>query len=571
MSNIAKTSPTPVVAANGSGFTARLAAPRKEIERDFLRMGEQLIACTRLVNETSESYARMAGTLAGPDFSELTGSLERLSELVAGLDRDRIVTQAFLKELDDIAEQFPGRIGALTRAVRTLRMFFVTARTAAATTGKREDKLLKFVEEFTTLGNQLESSVASFADTFGRMRGSLDAASDMNARFGDQHAELLGSIAAEQMRNLEVMDRCRLWAERRVTVHSERSDTINERVTRAVSTLQVGDSTRQRVEHVEEILKKLNEIDDATAVSVVHTLASAQLRGAIEDFDGETGALATALQDLVRSTQTMLDAAAADSDTLLANGDSALGAIESSLHEIARMLEQYERSNAALLVAIDQLVAAVGNMLEHMSAFDDIRQTVRILSLNATLRSRALGEDGRAFRQVAADLRILNDETDAPVAEVMERLEKSEAVLRGFLDSRASNDESRTNAVQELLDAARWRVGEIVRHLRDDAAFMAEAGPRALAQLRDAAETATDRRDFCAEWRTVGEELAEIAEEPGLHSAVTDEQADLIADIYSIYSMNAEREIHRNLLGMGGTEESPSNGEEKDTFDDIFF
>jgi hypothetical protein len=153
----------------------------------------------------------------------------------------------------------------------------------------------------------------------------------------------------------------------------------------------------------------------------------------------------------------------------------------------------------------------------------------------------------------------------------MERLEKSEAVLRGFLDSRASNDESRTNAVQDLLDAARRRVGEIVRHLRDHAAFMAEAGPRALAELRDAAETATDRRDFCAEWRKVGAELADIAEEPDLHPDITDEQADLLAEIYRIYSMNAEREIHRSLLGMGGTEESPSNGEEKDTFDDIFF
>jgi chromosome segregation ATPase len=561
----------PAFPGGHADFTARLAAPRKEIEHEFLQMGEKLIACTRLLNETSEAYAEMAGALAGSDFSELTDSVDRLSGLVARLDRDRIATQAFLKELNDLTVQFPDRIGALTRAVRTLRMFFVTVHSVAATTGHRDANLLQFVEEFQKLGSELEGSVASFADAFARMRDSLHAASEMNAQFGAQLAELLDRIAAERTRNLEAMNRCRLWAESRVSAHAQRSERINARVSRAVSTLQVGDSTRQRVEDVEEALQRLSGVDDPPSVSAVYALTSAQLRGAIADFDSETGALAQSLQELLQDTRAMLDSAAADSDALLSSGDSALGAIDGSLQQIAGMLAQYESCDAALSVAIDQLVAAVGNMLDHVSAFDDIRQTVRLLSINATLRSNALDEDGRAFRQVATDLRSLNDETDAPVEEVMDRLEKCGATLRGFLDARNSGEESRTDAMQDTLETSRQRVGNIATRLRDRASFMADTGPRALAELHDATATVTDRQDFCATWRGIAAELAALAGEQDLRASGGDQRAELLAEIYKIYSMKAERDIHNALLGTAPEEDSPPNGEEEDSLGDIFF
>lgn len=561
----------PAFPGGHADFTARLAAPRREIEHEFLQMGEKLIACTRLLNETSEAYAEMAGALAGSDFSELTDSVDRLSELVARLDRDRIATQAFLKELNDLTVQFPDRIGALTRAVRTLRMFFVTVHSVAATTGHRDANLLQFVEEFQKLGSELEGSVASFADAFARMRDSLHAAGEMNAQFGAQLAELLDRIAAERTRNLEAMNRCRLWAESRVSAHAQRSERINARVSRAVSTLQVGDSTRQRVEDVEEALQRLSGIDDPPSVSAIHALTAAQLRGAIADFDSETGALAQSLQELLQDTRTMLDSAAADSDALLSSGDSALGAIDNSLQQIAGMLAQYESCDAALSVAIDQLVAAVGNMLDHVSAFDDIRQTVRLLSINATLRSNALDEDGRAFRQVATDLRSLNDETDAPVEELMDRLEKCGATLRGFLDARNSGEESRTDAMQDTLETSRQRVGNIATRLRDRANFMADTGPRALAELRDAAATVTDRQDFCAAWRRIAAELAALAGEQDLRASGGDQRAELLAEIYKTYSMKAERDIHNALLGTAPEEDSTPNGEEADSLGDIFF
>jgi hypothetical protein len=100
---------------------------------------------------------------------------------------------------------------------------------------------------------------------------------------------------------------------------------------------------------------------------------------------------------------------------------------------------------------------------------------------------------------------------------------------------------------------------------------MSETGPRALAQLRDAAETVTHRQDFCAAWRTIADELDALAGEPDLHAAGADHQAGLLGEISKIYSMKAERDIHNNLLGIVAKAGSPPDGEEEATSDDIFF
>ena len=197
-----------------------------------------------------------------------------------------------------------------------------------------------------------------------------------------------------------------------------------------------------------------------------------------------------------------------DSEMLLSSGDTALSEIDSSLQRTARMLEQYERGDAARAVAIDQVVSTVGKMLDHIGAFDEIRKNVRQLSLNSTLKARALDEDGRAFQQVASDLRALSDETNAPVEEMVKNLENSAALLRDFLGSRRNGEERLISEMQNNVSKASKCVSQIAGQLRLQAECMANTGPEALSQLNIAASTVHDRQDFCSEWRTVASELS---------------------------------------------------------------
>lgn len=562
-----------LLVSNVADLTTRLAAPRKEIERNFIQMGDKLIASTRLLNETSEAYSQMAGALAGTEFTNLTESLKGLSTHISSVDHSRAATKDFLTALNSLTDQFPDCIHLLTRAVRTLRMFFITARVTASLTGQKENSLQQLTDQFSELGTQLDGNVSYFIDAFKSMRSSLNAATSMNEKLGAQHAKLLDGIAAEQKNNIEAMETRRVWAENRIAIHGDTSAKINAGISRAVGTLQVGDSTRQRVEHVEEALLALQEIDDKATLSTAFTLMAAQIDGAIKDFDGEAAALIRSFEELISDTEALLERASEDSEMLLLSGDAALGLIDNSLQRTARMLEQYERGNAARSVAIDQLVTAVSNMLDHIGAFDEIRSSVRLLSLNSTLKATTLDEDGRAFRQVASDLRALSDETNKPVEDMVENLERSATLLREFLESRNAGNGERITEMRETVNQASQCVAHIAGQLRRQAESMAKTGPEALTQLNVAAATVRDRQDFCAEWRIIALELSELSR--ANTQLVVGADNSTISGIYNRYTMKAERNIHNAFFGLNIEKEEEIFGDLQDTagaeLEDIFF
>ena len=556
-------------------ITNRLAIPRQEIEHDFIQMGEKLIASTRLLYETSDAYNQMAGALAGPQISDLTDLLKIFSNDISKVNHTCSATQEFLNDLNSLTGQFSESIHILKRAVRTLSIFFVTARVTASVTGSEEINLVQFTDQFSELGSQLDGNVTSFVDAFKSMGSSLFAATSMNEKLAEQHAKLFDEITAEQTKNLETMESRRIWAEGRIATHGDRSLRITSRISRAVGNLQVGDSTRQRVEHVEETLQSLHEIDDEETVVAIRTLMSAQVSGAISDFDGEFSELVRSVDDLIEDTEALLERASEDSEMLLSSGDTALSEIDSSLQRTARMLEQYERGDAARAVAIDQVVSTVGKMLDHIGAFDEIRKNVRQLSLNSTLKARALDEDGRAFQQVASDLRALSDETNAPVEEMVKNLENSAALLRDFLESRKNGEEHLISEMQNNVSKASKCVSQIAGQLRLQAECMANTGPEALSQLNIAASTVHDRQDFCSEWRTVASELSTPSTDEDLRKFASITDNKFLSDAYEKFTMKAERDIYHNLFGADANstdqKKDNSNQSEESGLDDIFF
>jgi ElaB/YqjD/DUF883 family membrane-anchored ribosome-binding protein len=212
-------------------------------------------------------------------------------------------------------------------------------------------------------------------------------------------------------------------------------------------------------------------------------------------------------------------------------------------------------------------------MLDHIGAFDNIRSSVRLLSLNSTLKATTLDEDGRAFRQVASDLRELSDETNKPVENMVENLEQSATLLREFLESRNAGNGERIAEMRETVNQASQCVAHIAGQLRRQAESMAKTGPEALTQLNVAAATVRDRQDFCAAWRVIASELSG----PSYANAQSGSDVDdsVISRIYTRYTMKAERDIHKAFFGLDIETDGQPSDDLDDTagaeLDDIFF
>ncbi len=559
----------PVARGNLSDLSNRLAAPRRAIEREFQQMGERLIACVRFLNETSAAYDDLPGTLASPEFIDALGALETISTHVRELDEDCRETQAFLAKLSRFTGEIPLGIAGLTKVVRTFLLFSIKARIVIAPLANRQNDIADFAEAMVASSVSLGSSISAVADAFPPVRDSIDAASSVSDAFASHHAALLGGVAAELTRNLSAMGKHRDWAKGQAAAHSARTERIRSRVGRAVGTLQIGDITRQRVEHVENAMTSIALRDDSDLIAVVCPLLASQIDGAVKDFNGEIKVLAASLGSLAQDAEATLKAADTDVETLLSAGDTAFGAITNSLRQIEGMLREYEQGSAALAGKVDRLVAAVENMLEYLGNFESIGRQIETNSLNAVIKSNSLNDTRQAFQFVALEMRSLAAKTRAPVIEITASMKNTAEILSNYLATRAARKGIGAVKILEIVESTQQNIKKVSIHLRDCVALMAKSGPEAVARLHEAANAVSNQQNFCKDWREICSELAMLGLSGNPDAAA---RGDVLAQIFEMYTMKAERDIHNALLGSVDQAAKPDRGEALEaSLDDIFF
>ncbi len=549
-----------------------LAVPRASIERDFLEMGDRLVACAQLFGEMSSAYEDMPKALDGDDYHAAVELLQEVSALAARIVVDNRDTSVFLEEMSVIVRGAERAAEAMPDFVRTIRSVASVARITAAGLRTGERDLTDFTLNMKSSAETIAGAVHGFSAVLARMRDSVQEAAVLNAPLAERNAALLERIETELASAFEAMDKQRSWAAEQAADHTARSARIGAGLSNAVGALQVGDSTRQRVEHVEQALTLVASADEHITVQAGAVLLSEQLVDAIGAFEGEVDILATSLSELLKEAVDMLESIARDTETILSAGGSAFGTLRRSIDRIRRMFEDYRRDSAVLALTIGNLVERVEEMLAYLDTFDAIGKDIELVSLNAAIKSRTLGDEGRAFRKVAEELRALARDMAPAVERVNGHLSKSGDSLRRYLDTGASNGAGADAARREAVAAAERRIDGVAARLQDRASFISETGPQAVTLLQKASALVTDRRDRCAAWRKGAAELAGIGAGHSHDACIEGNAEDLLASIFGLYTMQAERDVHFRLFSAphGWTAPAEPNAGEA-ALGDIFF
>src|SRR5690606_35665174 len=257
------------------------------------------------------------------------------------------------------------------------------------------------------------------------------------------------------------------------------------RIGSAVMALQVGDATRQRLEHVEAALGNLADVladkpvhglsigEEAKAetLAALATLQQALLTSAAEDFDRE-----------VQEAETALDALAADASVIMErsrnlygsdNGSaSAMAALNAQLRTASAILRDCETERAKLETVATAVHDTVGVLLGHVAAVQDIEANMRLVSLNAAVRCAQLGPRGASLNVIATQLRELTSETVVAAEAAMSQLDQSSELAKAF-GAEATGDsagqigrlEQQANHALTLLTALDARLAEALGSL----------------------------------------------------------------------------------------------------------
>ncbi len=355
----------------------------------------------------------------------------------------------------------------------------------------------------------------------------------------------------------------------------ELAGAIRTQVGAALGALQIGDSTRQRLEHV---VTALGMLDQATADATVDPdtvrstechvlpLLAGQLHAAADDFDREATSVVAALVAIVPQAEALRgvrgDGGSAE------GGDGFLHDLEASVAEIEALTRRLRSADAETEAAVTTIVRLVDAMVSRTAMVRRLQRHVQQLAFNIDLKSRRLASNGGII--VAADhIRRVANQLDNAAIGITAAIDTLETIGRTVRAANTATVDPGT-MLTSLMNAIREGA------IQSDRAAEA-AGDAAARMLRMLATTSTDLQDKIrvgTTIRAIGDRLAASAAD-GPSSPPDDHGPlhTLMPAIARLYTMAAEREVHQRYLlpGMAPVHVEPAGVDDDDLLDDGLF
>jgi hypothetical protein len=533
-----------------------LALPRAQIEATFVRVGASLGEGAAILNRVTKVFEALPAELESPQLGEAS---DRLADV--GLQA-RLISESFAAELADLT-QLVGVVAAadhpiasLRRNIKMMGIVSINARVVAASIVGDSDDFDVFTTDIAQLSEAANATIQEFTALYRQLAAEVTQAAQQRSEFQRVHAQSLSGLAASMDGALDAVARQRAVSVAGSAETGRVSRQIVSRIANAVMALQVGDATRQRIEHVESGVQKLGDLldgnaleadDIAAAQAAIGGLQAAQLAAAAQAFEADIAEASDALRDL------SADACAIMSHSRSIYGDGADGvespltALSRAVRDAAIVLLDCETERGKIELVATAVLRTVDALLAHVAAVQEVEANMRLVSLNAAVKCAQLGPRGAALNVIARQLRELTGETVTSAEAAMAGLKEAARLARSFGAAANGDATGRVGQLEHEATAALVLLQGVDSALANALATLERDGPDVIAKLGNAAETFADQAAISEAMRDLHQRL--VAECPPAGGTAPSAIAPTLDMFWAAYTMDAERRIHEQLLG----------------------
>jgi len=542
---------------------AGLENARSVVEQRFLAAGEVLGFAVGGVGQLIGALDKLAGALDTETVAATRAELDHAAQNLLGLQVRLEQRRGQTRALSRVVDQLRGGIEEMRRDLAYLRVFALNIKvTAAGIPGAGADfavfaqeisdrieagrlELEAFAAEVEVLHQQLQSALAHEQALAGECERLIPAVPNGLSASADEitaHHEKVARVATD-VRGL--------------------AQNIQRTVGAALGALQVGDSTRQRIEHVQLGLRQVaahGQAGSASLGAAVHPLLAAQLGAAAADFN----------RDAAQIQQSMAGIAGDAAELLrlrdLAFGGSAAGGgfldrMTLHLGQALGLVDRMEVADAEAAGTGRAAVDAVDALSRRIAVLQSIKTDVQQMALNTTLKCARIGDAGKPLSVIAIELRNHAGLLEGSARQAQDALETLAA------DAAQMVQERTVDAAGAALTAATARVRNANAQVEAELAALAEQGEAVVRALREAA----GQLDFHGE---IGAalETAAVALDATAQGAAPEPAPEILAQVLQAiaksYTMAQEREVHAAMVGeiqeQGVRETTVEAGDELD-------
>ena len=544
-----------------AALSTALAKPRQEIEEAFVSVGSRLSEGAAMLNRLTRQFEALPAALQGEEVAEASSQLRAVARTALQLTEDFAKEKADLTRLVEVVSAANSPIGELRRTVKMIGIVSINARvTAAGIVGDNEDFEV-FTTDIATLSDSARSTIHEFSQVYRQLVTEVDRAASQRDRFDAAHADTLTELAHSLDETLEALDRQRQSAVESSAETGRVSRQIVGRIGSAVMALQVGDATRQRLEHVEAGLDCLADIlggkpvDGAEfgetagneALTALSLLQQEQLRATAADFAGEVGEAEEALRALASDAGTIM----ARSRNLYGDGEneaSALTVLSAQLRVATEILRDCEIERSKLEAVAAAVQQTVSILLGHVAAVQDIEANMRLVSLNAAVRCAQLGPRGASLTVIASQLRELTTETVVAAEAAMAQLDEASALAGAFGAAAGGDNAGQIGRLEQQANHAMTLLTRLDEGLSAAMESLNADGPKVIGLLQAAAQGIDGQSRLAESMDDIALQIAGLSSD-AMPDPLAAELVPVLERLRKTYTMEAERQIHSRFFG----------------------
>ncbi|MDM9620223.1 chemotaxis protein [Rhizobium sp. S96] len=547
---------------SGSSISETLESARSQVEARFLEGGTVLLSVMDVLNRLLNSLDSISKALDTNESSDtgadLRSTVKSLTDL-PGVERAR---QGALSSLAETGYALRKHVADMQETMRYLRTFAVTVKI----TGAGLPEFAGFAQEILERISSGTEEVNGFARHLESLEKDVKTALAFGTNIALKYSETVPEVAKA------LHDDARKIADHRQHLAAVARDVsavargIQSKVASTLSALQIGDITRQRIEHVQstfELLETFLAGDESASLdgdarkrlqNVIHHLTAAQMNDMCKDFHRDSQNVVKTIASFSHDTQEIMRLRDQMSGGGGGNFMRALETSVSAAHEIVKQVDaatqQADRVGQSTLGTAARLLQSIGNIRA-------VKTDIHYMALNTNLRCSRLGEEGKSINVVTAELRIFAGKLDDSADAIVTGLPALEAAAGNVVPTNGNGSgglaEDLTSAVSNIRSAADT--------MEDELKILSEHGREVASKislLTSKLDFQSDLGDVLAQCADVLEEIAgaEIADISDIAEAV----APLDKRIFKLYTMAQERTVHRDIVPA--TEEAATQVEE---------
>jgi len=491
-----------------------------------------------LLDKVTSAFGKDAVDATVSDLAATAGQLRVLPQVHAG-------RQTAMSGLAVAGAAIQEDVDAMLETLRYLRTFAVTVKI----TGAGAAAFANFADEMLDRIQSGRRQVDDFADLLRRMREQVKAAVDLGRDLTVQYDGSVPQLASNLTRDASRIGDHHGDIQRIASALTDLVRQVQGKVARILSALQIGDMTRQRVEHVQAGLAMLAEegVAGQPQGAALLALLAAQMDDLLEEFQSGCSTVTSSLGGLAADVKEIVALGRKARGGSDAGGDGFLRALEESVGSARQMVGQIESAGIRAGQIGQSSAETAGELIETVGSIRAIRSDIQYMAINTSLRCSRMGEAGKPMNVVASELRVFAEQMET----VSDRLLAGLNELSGAASKARTGSDDASSSLGEGLDAALANIKQAGARVADDLKELSLRGDhvaRSVGQGVSRLDFTRELGDILDECAMALAQAAADAEVEGNAEELGSAAALLAERLFKTYTMARERDVHRRFF-----------------------